>query len=216
MALDSQATAFLVRAQEATRLMRAGGRILAITYAPSARTGSWQQWIGMGSAKTALEALVRCFAVALVSQGITVNAVSPGLTKDRVLNGLPREVQSVSHAWHESGWTPMGTPAGIGNTVALLCSTQAAWITGQTIYAHGGASLMDTSYRELLRRNSWGSIDAASLYGEVAGEGVAGSRPLNLLAQRLCSRRHVRIRVPGELVYELHWNRGWVNTRDVR
>ena len=33
MALDSQATAFLVGAQEASHLTRAGGRILAITYA---------------------------------------------------------------------------------------------------------------------------------------------------------------------------------------
>ena len=108
MALDSQATAFLVGAQEASRLMRTGGRILAITYAPSARTGSWQPWIGMGSAKAALEALVRYFAVALARNGITVNAVSPGLTDDSVLNGLPEEVQVAAHAWHEGGWTPTG------------------------------------------------------------------------------------------------------------
>jgi enoyl-[acyl-carrier protein] reductase III len=149
MALDSQATAFLVGAQEASHLMRAGGRILAITYAPSARTGSWQPWIGMGSGKAALEALVRYFAVALARQGITVNTVSPGLTEDSVLNGLPQEVQSTAHAWHEGGWTPMGrmgTPADIGNAVALLCSEQASWITGQTIYADGGASLMDTVF----------------------------------------------------------------------
>jgi NAD(P)-dependent dehydrogenase (short-subunit alcohol dehydrogenase family) len=149
MALDSQATAFLIGAQQASRLMRAGGRILAITYAPSARTGSWQPWIGMGSAKAALEALVRYFAVALARSGITVNALSPGLTEDSVLNGLPAEVQTASHTWHEGGWTPMGrmgTPADIGNAVALLCSKEAGWITGQTIYADGGASLMDTVF----------------------------------------------------------------------
>jgi NAD(P)-dependent dehydrogenase (short-subunit alcohol dehydrogenase family) len=149
MALDSQATAFLVGAQEASRLMRTGGRILAITYAPSARTGSWQPWIGMGSAKAALEALVRYFAVALARNGITVNAVSPGLTDDSVLNGLPEEVQVAAHAWHEGGWTPtgrLGTPADIGDAVVLLCLKQAGWITGQTIYADGGASLMDTVF----------------------------------------------------------------------
>jgi len=42
MALESQAAAFLVGAHEASHLMRPGGRILAVTYAPSARTGSWQ------------------------------------------------------------------------------------------------------------------------------------------------------------------------------
>jgi NAD(P)-dependent dehydrogenase (short-subunit alcohol dehydrogenase family) len=38
----------------------------------------------------------------------------------------------------------MGTPADIGNVVALLSSPEAGWITGQLIYADGGASLVDT------------------------------------------------------------------------
>ncbi len=38
----------------------------------------------------------------------------------------------------------MGTPADIGNAVAMLCSPEASWITGQLIYADGGASLVDT------------------------------------------------------------------------
>jgi enoyl-[acyl-carrier protein] reductase III len=148
-AIDSQAKAFLVGVQEVTRLMGPGGRIVAITYAPSARTGSWQRWIAMGAGKSALESLCRYFAVALAPRGITVNAISPGLTDDSVLNGLPDEVVDAARNWHTSGWTPMGrmgTPADIGNAVALLCSKQASWITGQVIYADGGASLMDTVF----------------------------------------------------------------------
>jgi NAD(P)-dependent dehydrogenase (short-subunit alcohol dehydrogenase family) len=149
MAIDSQATAFLVGVQESSRLMGAGGRIVAITYAPSSRTGSWQPWIGMGAAKAALEALCRYFAVALAGRGITVNAVSPGLTEDSVLNGLPDPVVNAARGWHEGGWTPMGhlgTPANAGDAVALLCSAQASWITGQVVHADGGASLMDTVF----------------------------------------------------------------------
>jgi enoyl-[acyl-carrier protein] reductase III len=145
-AVDSQAKAFLVAVHEAAPLMSTGGRIIAVTYAPSARTGSWQSWIAMGSGKAALESLCRYFAVALAKRGITVNAVSPGLTDDSVFNGLPEPVQSMTRTWHESGWTPMGrmgTPADIGNAVGLLCSEDAAWITGQTIVVDGGASLMD-------------------------------------------------------------------------
>jgi len=37
----------------------------------------------------------------------------------------------------------LGTPEDIGNVAALLCSEQAEWITGQVIYADGGASLMN-------------------------------------------------------------------------
>lgn len=146
-ALDSQAKAFLVGVREAVTLMSEGGRIVAVTYAPGAQKGTWQPWIAMGSAKAALESLVRYFAVTLARQGITVNSVSAGLTDDSVLNGLPQPVVETARAWHQSGWTPMGrmgTPADIGNAVALLCSPAAGWITGQLIYADGGASLVDT------------------------------------------------------------------------
>ncbi len=145
-ALDSQAKAFLVGVREATRLMPDGGRILAITYAAGSRTGSLQPWVGMGSAKAALESLVRYFAVALAKRRITVNAVSPGWIEDSVLNSLPQEAQDLIRNWHTRGWTPMrrlGTPADIGNVVMLLCLEEAGWITGQTIFADGGASLMN-------------------------------------------------------------------------
>jgi len=146
-ALDSQAKAFLVGAREAVGLMSGGGRIVAVTYAPGAQKGTWQPWVAMGSAKAALESLVRYFAVTLAPRGITVNAVSAGLTDDSVLNGLPQPVIDTARAWHASGWTPMrrmGTPADIGNVVALLCSPDAGWITGQLIHADGGANLVDT------------------------------------------------------------------------
>jgi NAD(P)-dependent dehydrogenase (short-subunit alcohol dehydrogenase family) len=64
-AVDSQAKAFLVGAREAAGMMRAGGRIIAITYAPGGRYGSWQPWVAMGAAKAAMEVLCRYFAVAL-------------------------------------------------------------------------------------------------------------------------------------------------------
>jgi NAD(P)-dependent dehydrogenase (short-subunit alcohol dehydrogenase family) len=145
-AVDSQAKAFLVGVREATSLMGNGGRIFAITYAEGSRTGGLQPWVGMGSAKAAMESLVRYFAVALAKRGITVNAISPGWTEDSVLNTLPPQAQDLLRNWHKRGWTPMGrlgTPEDVGNVVALFCSEQAGWITGQVIYADGGASLMN-------------------------------------------------------------------------
>jgi enoyl-[acyl-carrier protein] reductase III len=145
-AVDSQAKAFLIGVREAIPLMSDGGRILAITYAEGSRTGGMQPWVGMGSAKAALESLVRYFAVTLARRGITVNAISPGWTEDSVLNTLPAPVQELIRNWHVRGWTPMGrlgTPADVGNVAALLCSKDAAWITGQVIHADGGASLMN-------------------------------------------------------------------------
>src|SRR5947208_15962603 len=147
-AMNSQAKAFLVAVREVCPLMGEGGRIVAITYAPGGRTGSWQPWVGMGAAKVAMETLCRYFAVALAKRGITVNAISPGWIEDSVLNSLPDVVQGMVRDWHvgDKGWTPMGrlgTPADIGNAVALLCSADAGWITGQTIAVDGGLALRE-------------------------------------------------------------------------
>jgi enoyl-[acyl-carrier protein] reductase III len=156
MALDSQAQAFLLGAQEAAGLMPDGSRIMAITYTPGGRTGSWQPWVAMGAGKAALDSLVRYFAVALGPRGITVNGISPGgifgppnIIEGGVLRVLPQEVQDAIQAWHESGWTPMrrlGTPEDIGNAVMLLSMEEASFITGQILHVDGGASIMDTVF----------------------------------------------------------------------
>ena len=145
-AMNSQAKAFLVGVREAEKLMTDGGRVIAITYAPGGRYGSWQSWVGMGAAKSALETLVRYFAVALAPRGITVNTISPGWIEDSVLNTLPDPVVQMIRDHHRNGWTPMrrlGTPADIGNAVALFCSKEAGWITGQLVAVDGGMGLMD-------------------------------------------------------------------------
>ena len=148
MALDSQAQAFLLGAQEAARIMPDGGRIIAITYTPGGRTGSWQPWVAMGSAKAALESLVRYFAVALGPRRITVNGISPGgvfgpanIVEGGVLRVLPPEVQDAIRAWHEDGWTPMGrlgTPDEVAAVVQFLASDDASFITAQCFDASGG------------------------------------------------------------------------------
>jgi NAD(P)-dependent dehydrogenase (short-subunit alcohol dehydrogenase family) len=145
-AVDSQAKAFLVCVRAAVPLMRKAGRIVAITFAPGGRFGSWQPWVAMGAAKAAMEVLVRYFAVALADRGITVNSISPGWVEDSVLNSLPQSFQDGIREWQERGWTPMGrlgTPADIGNAVSMICSEEAGWITGQLIDVDGGASLVD-------------------------------------------------------------------------
>ena len=147
-AINSQARAFLVCVREADKLMPNGGRIIAITYAPGGRFGGWQPWVSMGAAKAALETLVRYFAVALAPRGITVNTISPGWVDDSVLKTLPAPMVQMIREHQQGGWTPMrrlGTPADIGNAVALFCSKEAGWITGQLVAADGGMGLMDSA-----------------------------------------------------------------------
>ena len=49
-AMNSQAKAFLVGVQETVPMLRDGGRIIAMTYAPRGRFGSWQSCVAMGAA----------------------------------------------------------------------------------------------------------------------------------------------------------------------
>ena len=118
----------------------------------------------MGAAKAAMEVLCRYFAVALAPRHITVNTLSPGWIEDSVLNSLPEAVQQTIRSWHQGGWTPMGrlgTPADIGNAVALLCSEEAGWITGQLIDVDGGASLMDAHLPLSIQQATPKTADAA-------------------------------------------------------
>ena len=75
--------------------------------------------------------------------------ISPGATDDSVVGRLPTPVFQAIKEWHEKGWTPLGrigTPADVGNAVVLLCRDEASFITGQTLYVDGGASIMDTVF----------------------------------------------------------------------
>jgi NAD(P)-dependent dehydrogenase (short-subunit alcohol dehydrogenase family) len=145
MAFQCQAQAFLVGVQNVAPILRKGGRIVAISYWPGSHLGGFLPYFSMGSSKAASEAMCRYFAVALASREITVNTICAGLTDDSIVNRLPPQAQQAILDRLREGWTPMGrpgTPADIGGAVAALCSEDAAWITGQTIVADGGASLM--------------------------------------------------------------------------
>lgn len=144
-AVQCQTQAFLVGVQTAAPLLRDKGRVIAISYWPGSHLGGFLPYFAMGTNKAGLEAMCRYFAVALAPRGITVNAICAGITEDSILNQLPPQAQEAMVAWLRDGWTPMGrqgTPNDIGGAVAAVCSDDADWITGQTIVADGGASLM--------------------------------------------------------------------------
>lgn len=144
-AFEVQSRAFLVGVQKAAPLMRTGGRIISISFWPGSHAGGFLPYFAMGSNKAALEAMSRYFAVALAPRSITVNTICAGITDDSIVNALPKEAQEAMLSWLREGWNPSGragTPADIGGAVAALCMEETAWITGQTIVADGGSSLM--------------------------------------------------------------------------
>jgi len=101
----------------------------------------------LAAAKAALETLTRYWAVDLAPRGVTVNSVLPGYVETD-------SARLYAETSHPGGWEAAqavwaaATPAGrvasaldIARVIALLCSPDAAWITGQLIVADGGMTL---------------------------------------------------------------------------
>lgn len=120
-------------------LIRPGtGRIVAIS-SPSGRVVVPGQ-VSLGTAKAAVESLVRYLAVDLAATGVTVNAVAPG----KLDKGVPAPGREAEIAARITARTPAGrltTPADVARVVALLCTREAGWITGNVLTADGGFAL---------------------------------------------------------------------------
>jgi enoyl-[acyl-carrier protein] reductase III len=141
LSMDAIARALLVGAQLAVPLMekRGGGKIVGMASMGAARV--MKHYSAIGTAKAAMENLIRYLGMELIEKNINVNAVSAGVTDTRSLSLFPNRDEMVEYA---RKFTPSGKltdPADVAAVVAFLCSEDARWIVGQTIIVDGGLTL---------------------------------------------------------------------------
>ena len=89
------------------------------------------------ASKSGLQSLTRSLARLYGRDGITVNAVAPGL----VATGMVADELATPAGQAKVASIPLGriaTPDEVASIVAFLCSDEAAYITGTTINCNGG------------------------------------------------------------------------------
>jgi 3-oxoacyl-[acyl-carrier protein] reductase len=110
---------------------RRWGRIVNIS-SIGARLGAGSVSVAYGASKAGLEGLTRAYALRLAAEGITVNAVAPGLVDTEM--GKPLIEAGVTAR------VPVGragTPDEIAQAVVSVVAN--AYMTGQTIAVNGGS-----------------------------------------------------------------------------
>ena len=149
-----EASAFLSDA--ASKHLKASGRgvIVNISSVTSEGIGvghcSWPYHVS----KAGLNHLTRWLASRFGSEGIRVNAVSPGLV-DR--DEGPKLSDNLEHKALVEEVVPLGRPAKtkeIAQAVAFLCSEKSSYITGQVLVVDGGLSVCE-SYAQARKGNDF-------------------------------------------------------------
>jgi 3-oxoacyl-[acyl-carrier protein] reductase len=98
------------------------------------------------AAKMGIQGFTRTLALELGPFGINVNAIAPGFIVTDMTDDTARRVGVEPEDYRKAAAevTPVrrvGYPDDIAATAAFLCSDEASYITGQTLYVDGGAKL---------------------------------------------------------------------------
>jgi 3-oxoacyl-[acyl-carrier protein] reductase len=133
-AVNARGSILLAQAFAAQHAGARAGRIVMMT---SGQGGSaMPEELAYAVSKGAIAQMTRTLAAHLMHRGITVNTINPGPTDTGWADAVTRA--EVERLMPTGRW---GSPADAARLIAMLCSDEAAWVTGQVIDADGGFSL---------------------------------------------------------------------------
>lgn len=115
------------------------GRIINVTSLVTRGLGFRASY---AAAKAALESVTRTMAIELAADGITANAVAPGPTETELFrSNNPQGSEGEAGYLSRVPMRRFGHPSEVAAAIAFLAGEKAAFITGQTLFVDGGASL---------------------------------------------------------------------------
>jgi glucose 1-dehydrogenase len=137
--------AFLCGQRAAQRMVgnKTHGVIVNITSVH--QTIPWSGYAHYCAAKAGLDMLTKTMALELAEQNIRVNSVAPGAIATQGNQELISGSNSESNVARRVPVKRGGRPEEIAAVVAFLCSDEASYITGATIYVDGGRMLYPDS-----------------------------------------------------------------------
>ena len=91
------------------------------------------------ASKAGLIAMTKSMAKELASRGIRVNAVAPGFITSRMTDTIPDDLKQ--KMLEHIPAARFGNPEDVAKAVAFLCSSDASYITGQTLAVNGGLAM---------------------------------------------------------------------------
>ncbi|MEE3622536.1 3-oxoacyl-[acyl-carrier-protein] reductase [Nitrospirillum sp. BR 11752] len=128
----------LSRALVKGMMKRRWGRIIGITSIVGV-TGNPGQ-VNYAASKAGMIGMTKALAAEVASRNITANCVAPGFIATAMTDVLPDAQKEKLTAGVPAG--RLGTPDEIASAVLYLASTEAGYVTGQTLHVNGGMAMI--------------------------------------------------------------------------